>query len=317
MSLDPLLQQFMASAPDPGAVPQSMEQRRAAAAAVDQALWEMHGLEVPDVPISVLTVPVNGAPDVSIRVHHPRLPHAELPAIITFFGGAFRQGSNDFASNRYRHASCAKDADVVVIAVDYALAPEHPFPAQHLQGVAVLDWVVEHAASLGVDPLRLAIGGQSSGGNIAAAVVQRNALGVAHPLALQLLEVPILDLTGGHFNLTVLGELGLPDEASDAELAELGRTYLPAGTSPSDPAVSPLLSQDLTAQPRTLILAAEYDPLRGDARAYLARLRRAGVDAAGAIMLGQDHGSGGMVGALEGARAWHRSVVGELRSLHG
>ncbi|RKW71554.1 alpha/beta hydrolase [Galactobacter caseinivorans] len=322
MPLDPLLQQFMAAAAAaapgsaPSAEPEEIKQRRAAAAAADQAVWASQGVQTPEVPISVVTVEVEGAPDVNIRVHHPRLPHVPLPAIITFFGGAFRQGSNDFDSNRWIHASRAQDADVVVIAVDYALAPEHPFPAQQHQGVAVLNWVVAHAQELGVDPARLALGGQSSGGNLAAAVAQRNALGAAHPLALQLLEVPVLDLSGGHTNLTVLGELGLPDELFEAEVASLARLYLPEGTDPRDPAVSPLFREDLTGLPRTFILAAEYDPLRGDARAYLNRLRQAGVDAAGAIMLGQDHGSGGLVGALEGARAWHRTVVGALRELH-
>lgn len=291
-------------------------ERRLRGAEADARRAALLGLQVPDVDLTTLTVPVDGHPDVTVRIHRPPDVGGPLPGILSFFGGAFRQGSNDFATNRWMHARRALDAGVAVIAVDYALAPEHRFPCPIEQGLAALGHLVAHGPELGVDPAALAVGGQSSGAAIAACVAQRNLDGPHHPLALQLLEVPGLDLTGGHADRAVLREQRIPGFLLRREVRGIGRDYLPRGVSAADPAVSPLLREDLRGLPRTVILAAEHDPLRGDAAAYHRRLREAGVPSSATIALGQTHDSAVLVGLLESADHWHRAVVGALRSLH-
>jgi len=294
----------------------SPEHRRRLAAEVAERVWERVGLPIPDVSIDRVRVRVVGHPEVTIRLHRPHGATGHLPAIITFFGGAFRQGSNDFAVNRWMHAQRAIDANIVVVAVDYALAPEHPFPAAIEQGLAVLDWVREHGEEHGIDPEKVALGGQSSGGAIAATLAQWNLDRRRHPLRLQLLEVPGLDLTAGHADFEALRGLRIPRFLAMREFRSIARDYLGSRRRARDPRVSPLLRADLTGLPPAVILAAEHDVLRGDAAAYHARLREAGVPSSTTISLGQNHDSSGMVGMLLAARQWHATAVGALRTLH-
>ena len=235
---------------------------------------------------------------------------------MTFFGGAFRQGGNDSSPNRWAHAARSIDADVAVVAVDYALAPEHRFPTPVLQGLAVLSHLVEHGARHGVDPTRLAVGGQSSGASIAACVAQWNLDRDRIPLRLQLLEVPVLDLTGGHIDERALVGLGIPKAFVRRDRRTIARTYLGSLRAARDPRASPLLRRDLAGLPPTYILAAEHDPLRGDAAAYHQRLREADVPSSATIALGQSHDSNGLIGSLLAAQHWHGAVVGALRTLH-
>lgn len=305
----PSLRDLLRPAPRPAT-------RRRDAAAAAEAMWERSGLEIPDVHVEHVQVPVDGYPDVDIRIHRPHEATSALPVLLTFFGGAFRQGSNDYPSNRWMHASRCREAGILVVAVDYALAPERRYPTQIEQGLAVLDWLCEHGREHGADPERIAIGGQSSGGNLAAVIALANRDRSAHPLLLQLLEVPALDLTGGHADRQVLRELHIPQFLLGRDRRSIARDYFPSGTSASDPHASPLLHEDLRGLPRAVILAAEYDPLRGDAAAYHARLREAGVPSSASIALGQTHDSGALVGLLAAADFWQAAVIGTLRGLH-
>lgn len=291
------------------------EERRRQAAEADARRARRLGLAVPPVDVESVTVPVDGWPDVTVRIHRPPGTSSALPGNITFFGGAFRQGSNDYETNRWMHAQRALDAEVAVIAVDYALAPEHRYPCQIEQGHAVLEHISSHGADLGVDPTSLAVGGQSSGAAIAAGVAQRNLDRGRRPIALQLLEVPALDLTGGHADRAVLREQKIPGFLLAREVRSISRDYLPRGADAADPLISPLLREDLTGLPPTVILAAEHDPLRGDAAVYHRRLRAAGVPSSATVALGQTHDSAGLVGLLSAADHWHRAVVGALRGL--
>lgn len=183
--------------------------RREQAEQLDAAAYAEYGTPGPTVRTTEVTVPVAGYPDVRLRLHFPDSdgPH---PAYLVFFGGAFRQGGIDYASNVGAYSARTVDADVVTVAVDYALAPEHKWPAAVEQGYAALEWLVEHGAEHGIDPSRIAIGGQSSGGNIAACVCLVNRDRANHPLRLQLLEVPSLDLTRGSIDVRPARELHIP-----------------------------------------------------------------------------------------------------------
>lgn len=292
------------------------EKRRRDADAAAERTWQRAGLEIPDVHVEGRRIPVEGFPDVDVRVHRPHHSTSLLPVFVTFFGGAFRQGSNDYAVNRWMHATRCREADIVVIAVDYALAPEHRHPTQVEQGLAVLDWLREHGPEVGADPDRIAVGGQSSGANIAAAVAQSNLDREVHPLLLQLLEVPALDLTGGHADRRVLRELHIPQFLLRLDRRSITRDYLPPGTSAADPRVSPLLREDLRGLPAAVILASQYDPLRGDAAAYHARLREVDVPSSTVISLGLAHDSSALVGSLAAADFWQGAVIAALRELH-
>ena len=321
MPLDPILRAALRAMPTTPAAGASLTapdpaRRRAEAHTAVEGLWAHAGLPIPEVAIETVEVPVAEHPAVTIRIHRPSSASGILPGLVTFFGGAFRQGGNDSSPNRWAHATRAIAAGIAVVAVDYALAPEHRFPAQIEQGLAVLDWISTRGADHGIDASRIAVGGQSSGANIAAAVAQWNLDRAGHPVRLQVLEVPVLDLTGEHADLSMLAELGIPDQLVRADRESVAADYLPDPALASDPAASPLLRDDLTGLPPAVILAAEYDPLRGDASAYHARLREAGVPSAAMIALGQSHDSNGMVGAMPGARLWQDTVIRALRSLH-
>ncbi|MBQ1442319.1 MAG: alpha/beta hydrolase [Renibacterium sp.] len=323
MALDPIVKQQLAAAGKPklSLRQPGMAEIRAAAARADSEFWDRAGVPAPRASIERLSIPVAhpaapDAPDVVVRIYRPPSASGPLPGLVTFFGGAFRQGSNDYASNVWMHASRAVGAGIAVVAVDYALAPEHSYPTQIVQGLAVLDWLQARGVEHGVDPASLALGGQSSGGNIAAAVAQRNLDESGYPMKLQLLEVPVLDLTGKHTALGALRELGIPSIAMRIELGKLVRNYLGDRRLARDPRASPLLRDDLSGLPPTVILAAEYDVLRGDAAAYHARLRAAGIESAALLALGQTHDSNGMIGIMPAAKLWQETVLTALRRLH-
>ncbi|MGD7788146.1 alpha/beta hydrolase [Propionibacteriaceae bacterium Y1700] len=296
--------------------PRTIAQRRRRAEQADAKAWKELGLPLPEADVQEHLVTVAEWPDVRIRLHRPVGVEEPLPVLITFFGGAFRQGGIDFRFNQWAHRARARDAGVVVLAVDYALAPEHRAPTQLEQGLAVLDWVVDHGAEHGIDPTRIALGGQSSGGNLAACVVNENLVRRRHPVALQILEVPALDLSTKSFSFEVLKEVRLPKFLARREYRSIARDYLGKGKPSTDPRYSPLHREDLSEVPPTVLMLSEFDVLRGDGVAYHTRLREAGVDSSAMIAVGQTHDSNAAVGALLSARHWHVSVVGCLRTLH-
>ncbi|MDR1237880.1 MAG: alpha/beta hydrolase, partial [Propionibacteriaceae bacterium] len=211
---------------------------------------------------------------IHVRIFTPPTP-APRPGYLFFFGGGFWQRSFDGPDIVDACRRAAAEAGVTVVQLDYPLAPEHPYPAAVEAGFQTLTWMAENAAALGIDPDRLAVGGQSSGGNLAAATAlyARDHGGPA--LKLQILEVPALDLTGGHL-------AAIPGQTTDSpgpQLAEFMELLSLYGVTEltSDPYVSPLLAPDHAGLPPALILAAEFDPLRGDAEAYAETLRNAGV----------------------------------------
>lgn len=262
-------------------------------------------------------VPVEGYPAVRVRVFSPPTQSAEgSTAILTFFGGGFRIGGLEYPTTDASYRRRAAEADVVVVAVDYALAPEHKYPTQVEQGYAALVWVFEHASELGIDVQRIGISGTSSGGAIAAAVTLMNRDRAKLPLRLQLLEVPVVDLTGRHIDFRATRALRIPTFLARRELLSVARTYLPTLSDAREPYASPLRAASHHDLPPAVILTAEYDALRGDGAAYGAALRRAGVDASVVRYLGVTHDVPIYTGELPASRLWHDQVVAVLRRLH-
>jgi acetyl esterase len=237
-----------------------------------------------------------------------------LPAYVFLFGGAFWHGSVEMAGNDAACRERCVRARCLVAAVDYRLVPEHPFPRAVEDVYEALVWLIEHAGALGVDPSRLAIGGASAGGNLAAALalMARDRGGPA--VSLQILEVPVLDLT---FSQPSVEEqcafLGL----ESASLRQIASLYLADVADAHSPYASPLLADDLAGLPPALILVSEHDPLRDDGEAYAQRLSQAGVTAVCVRYGGQIHSSPGMTAVVPAARVWREQVIAALARLHG
>jgi len=304
----------------PGSAPRARARakHRRAALAWDRTELETVGTAGPDLRTTEHEVPVPGHPPVRVRVYYP--PDAEgepVPAFLTLFGGAFRIGGIDYPTTDAACRRRAADAGVAMVAVDYALAPEHRFPTPVEQAYAALEWLFSSAEALNVDAGRIGIAGTSAGGNIAAAVTLVNRDRARLPLRLQILEVPVLDLTGRHLELSATRALGIPSFIALRELRSVVSTYLPRRADARAALASPLRAPSHAGLPPAVIFTAEYDPLRGDGAAYAAALRRAGVEASTVRYLGVTHDTPIFTRALPAARRWHADVVTALRGLHG
>lgn len=269
----------------------------------------------PQIETRDYAVETPGYPAVRVRAYLPP-GTAARPAVLSFYGGAFRIGGIDYPTTDAANRRRAREAGVVVLAVDYSLAPEHRFPTQVEQGYTALTWLPSVSAELGIDITRVAIAGTSAGAAIAAtvALLARDRGGLR--LRLQPLEVPVVDLTGRHIDLRATWALGIPALLAIRELRSIARTYLRSARDAAHPWASPLRADDHADLPPAVILTAQYDPLRGQGAAYGHVLRRAGVDATVVQYQGVTHDAVMFTGVLPAAGLWHAQVVSTLRALH-
>lgn len=232
--------------------------------------------------------------DVPVRVYRPDVDGG-APVLVWYHGGGWVIGDLESTD-----ATCRKlcgRAGVVVVSVDYGLAPEQPYPAGPDDAWAALTWVAEHAAEVGGDSDRLAVGGDSAGGNLAALVAIRARDEGGPALRHQLLVYPATDLVMEHPSIDANGEGYFLTKAS---MEWFRHHYLGADGEHGDaasPAVSPLRVADLAGVAPAQVLTAEYDPLVDEGDAYAARLADAGVPVDHVRHPGLVHGFFGM-GAL-------------------
>jgi acetyl esterase len=203
-------------------------------------------------------------------------------------------------------ALCA-GAGVGVLAADYRLAPEHPFPAAVEDATAALRWALRHAGELGADPSLVAVGGDSAGGTLATVATRLLAREGGPSPALQLLVYPATDRAAPSLSLARFGDGFL---LTRAEIHWFHRSYA-AGADPADPRISPLRATDLGGLPPAIVVTAAFDPLRDEGEAYAAALAAAGTPAALRRLPGLVHGFVNMAGVSRTARA----AVGELARL--
>ena len=290
----------------------------------DTKLYGQVGIAPPEVAITDYRVDVARYPAVRVRVYRPldgtgpeaTSPAAPLPAVLAFFGGSFQLGGVEYTSVDAAFRTRTAESRVVHVAVDYALAPEHKYPTQIEQGYAALEWLVASAAELGIDPDRIGITGTSSGGNIAAAVTLVNRDRAGHPLRLQVLEVPAMDLTGKTIDMDPIREMRIPRFLARREMVLVVKAYLGDRARASQPYASPLRARHHRGLPPAYILTSEYDALRRGGEAYAAALRASGVEASAVRYQGATHEAAMYTKVVPLARRWHADVIAALRTLH-
>ena len=251
-----------------------------------------------------LTV-AGAAGTLAARLYRPEGVVAPAPALVFFHGGGFVVGSLDSHDALCR--VLAERARCVVIAVDYRLAPEHPFPAGVDDALAAFRDLAARASSLGLDPARLAIGGDSAGGNLATVVALDTRRDAVRP-AVQLLLYPVVDATSSYPSVETFREgFFLDRETIDWYVVR----YLPAGIDRRAPRASPLFEPDLSGSPATILITAGFDPLRDEGHAYVERLRKAGVPVEERLYGSMFHGFLNTAGAIDEARR-ALDEIGEL-----
>ncbi len=237
----------------------------------------------PDLVVTDERVAAEGR-EIPIRVYRPAAGQ-EGACLLYLHGGGYIMG--DLDSYDSVTAELAVTARVTVVAVDYRLAPEHPFPAAFEDGAAALDFVVREAARLGIDPARLGVGGDSAGGNLSAALALR-ARDLGGPaIAAQIHIYPDLGLRHDAGSGPMGGDSPL---LLDEECRFYDDAYLGPSATTSDPYAAPLLARDYGGLPPALVLAAGHDKLCADAEVYAARLRAAGGQAELLLAPGLVHG---------------------------
>ena len=235
------------------------------------------------------------------------VPEAERGGLLIYFhGGGHVLGSLDSHEQPCRFL--AGEGGVRVLSVDYRLAPEHRFPAAADDALAAFAWAREHAAELGADPARIAVGGDSAGGNLSAVVAQNARPGPA----LALLIYPVTDLSKKTESYRLFSDgFFLTERNMDWYRGH----YLPDEDAGRDPRASPLLADDLSGHSRTHITVAGFDPLRDEGLAYARRLEEAGVDVTLALHEGWIHGLANAVGVARGSAAFMRKAAEALRTV--
>jgi acetyl esterase len=250
------------------------------------------------------------AGELAVRLYRPASAPADakLPALVYAHGGGWVFGNLD--SHDVLCAQLALEAGIAVFHVDYRLAPEARFPGAFDDVVAALKWVAANGASVGIDPTRLAIGGDSAGGNLAAAVSLWARDHGGPKLLMQLLAYPVTDAVARaesyrHF------EDGYGLNAVTMEW--FFDHYTPDRTSRGDWRVSPLRAASLAGLPPALVVTAGYDPLRDEGRAYAWRLQQEGTQADLVEFGGMLHGFLSSPMLLHGARRGTTICAAALR----
>ncbi|MQA78838.1 MAG: alpha/beta hydrolase fold domain-containing protein [Streptosporangiales bacterium] len=266
----------------------------------------------PGPPVATHELTVDGATG-PLRARHYRPPPGEpgpRPLLVYLHGGGHVSGDIDTHDVPCR--SLCLHAGVHVVSVDYRRAPEHPFPAAVDDTVAAVRWAYAHAATLGADADRIAVGGDSAGGNLATVACQLLARAGERAPAAQLLVYPTTDRVGTYPSATSFAQgCYLTDADIDWYLTQyVGTTGHPL----DDPRISPLLADNLTGLPPAVVVTAGFDPLRDEGEAYAHALRAAGTPTTLRRFPTLVHGFLCMAGGSRAARDATVEIAGTLRA---
>jgi acetyl esterase len=238
------------------------------------------GSPLPKEPARPLADVVNRSIQVSagelpVRIYYPRIG-SEMPVLVYYHGGGFVLGSLESHDALLRNMAAA--VDCVIVSVDYRLAPEHRFPAAVDDALEAVKWVHANAGAIRVDPMRIAVGGDSAGGNLATVVALRIRDEGGPALRAQLLIYPVTHLRGPISGSMVTNGEGYFLQTID--MTWFADMYLGNTDAALHPHASPLLADDLRSLPRALVITAGFDPLLDQGRAYASRLSAAGNECA-------------------------------------
>jgi acetyl esterase len=269
----------------------------AAAAGPKQAQLTVTDLAIPG-PMGTIPARFYEPPGIGIE---------DRPLILYFHGGGWTIGDLDTCDSVCRFLAAYTPA--TVLSVEYRLAPEHPFPAAVEDALAAFGWATTESSRLGVDPSRIAVAGDSAGGNLAAAVSLLARDGDGPTPAMQALIYPVTDAVGGQSSRDEFAEGFL---LTKADMDWFERHYLPPGADQADPRVSVLRADDLSGLAPAYVTTAGFDPLRDEGEAYAARMQEAGVQVVLRRHPGLIHGFANMTEVSSTARAAMLDLTGAL-----
>jgi acetyl esterase len=252
----------------------------------------------------------HGAPDIPIRIYMPKIRTEPGPAFVNFHGGGFILG--DLESEHPRCLLMAAEAGAVSVGVDYRLAPEHPFPAGVEDCYAALQWVAANAEELKVDPDRIAVGGGSAGGNLAAAValIARDRGGPK--IAFQMLIYPVFDDHCDTPSMKAGAGLYIWDYQNTLDMWD---QYIGKERGEVSCYAAPARATDLSGLPPAYVMTCEHDPLRDEGMLYAMRLLQAGVPVELHNYPGTVHGFDFLTPSETSARAVQDSIEAFKRAM--
>jgi len=249
------------------------------------------------------------AGEIPVRIYHPSVGIGPHPILAYFHGGGWVLGTLDTHDDVCR--TLAHRSGALVVSVGYRRAPEHRFPAPLEDCVAAVRWCALRGAEIGGDGARVAVSGDSAGGNLAAAVALRFRDEGGPALALQVLVYPVTNFS---FDTASYRECAVGFGLTRGMMRYFWKSYLASPTDAGHPYASPLQAANLSGLPPALILTAQYDVLRDEGEAYAARLARAGVPARCTRYLDMNHGFVQLAALCEPALQGLEEVADALRT---
>ncbi len=263
---------------------------------------------IPMARVDEIEIPTAAGPLPARHYVPPGVHGGEPPPLLVFFhAGGFVLGDLETHDPVCRFLAAA--AGVAVLSVDYRLAPEHPFPAATDDAREAFAWTAENAATLGADPARIAVGGDSAGGNLAAGVAIRAREDGGPAPAMQLLIYPVTDSTETRSRQLFADGFLLNKEDIDRFEAY----YLPPGSDIDDTRISILKAPDLSGLAPAYVATAGFDPLRDEGEAYAHRMREEGTPVALRRYSGLIHGFTNQADISRSSRAAMFEIAGALR----
>jgi acetyl esterase len=250
--------------------------------------------------------------DLPVRVYRPVESPEPAGVVVYFHGGGWVIGS--VATHDAYCRELAVASQCAVASVDYRLAPEHKFPTAAEDAYAAVQWIAQHAERLGFDRQRMAIAGDSAGGNLAAAAALMARDRGGPPIAFQLLIYPVVDCDFERSSYRNCSEGYLLTRAS---MIWFSQQYLPDIARASEPYASPMRAASLASLPPALVITAEYDPLCDEGEAYARRLHESGVEAKLSRYDGMIHGFARRTRLFDKARLALEEAAAAIRARVG
>lgn len=239
----------------------------------EETIYKIENLEIPSFEQTI-----------NIRIYRPS-NEKELPAVIYFHGGWFNAGGLETHDRPLRKLT--KLSGAIIISVDYRLAPEHPFPQGLNDCYNALEWIILHAKILGIDLERLAIAGDSAGGALATVITRHAIKNNLNKILCQALVYPVTDASLKTPSWQEFKDGPVLDYDGAVQAWNL---YLPNIKEIKNPDASPLYADELSGMPSTLLIIAEYDPLRDEAILYADKLQKSGTEVKQSFYKGMIHG---------------------------